>query len=105
MQLFHKLILVDNDERIFINYLSTTAIGPDSIDKRVLYQHKSNIEKKLKEFDNNSKIREAYSWSANYHNYICENYKDFMLQPVDYNMLELLIESVPKLEPPKRLVD
>jgi len=72
-ELFRRLILVDPDGHAFINYLSTTVFGPNSIEWDPLKKHKSVIENRLDQFKNEPKICSKYAWVASYHNYCLES--------------------------------
>lgn len=73
-ELFH-----DADGQFFLNYLDTILIaeyeqGPFFEE---LEKHKSAIDAKLTAYRDRPKIWSKYAWTANYHNYFCDQHGHF----------------------------
>lgn len=92
---FNEMLLVDQDDQWFINYLyilycfsedmvqrqmgandgspaSQSPYYPEAIDE--LYRHRDNILENLNKFTGDPGIYQKYQWLANYHNYCCKTY-------------------------------
>jgi hypothetical protein len=72
-------LLMDSDQRIFVDYLDTTVMiahpgGP--IFSAFLEGHKTAVIAKLEEFATQPYIRAKYDWAAIYHNTFCDTYPE-----------------------------
>ncbi len=73
-------IFKDVDGQLFLNYLdyriliAEHEIGPDYAE---VQKHKDAIETKLARYQNQPLIWNKYAWSANYHNYFCDQYTHY----------------------------
>jgi len=73
----------DSDGQLFLNYLESIKIGEDSYQfVDVLEKHKQVLERELSKYQGKAHILEKYIWSANYHNFFCN-------QPPYYNEYEI----------------
>lgn len=70
--------LIDVDGYCFINYLISLFYNIDEADENQiineLNQHKEPIIKNLNLHKDNFKLFDKFSWTANYHNYFCDNF-------------------------------
>jgi len=64
----NQVLLVDSDERVFLNYLSAT-ITEGEVDVDALARHRSVVEKGLKRYQSSPRIWSKYQWVGSYHNY------------------------------------
>lgn len=73
----HQEILVDDDNKWFINYLEAAFIIDEEnwIEdaKQLLREHKKIVITKMDEFSNDDKVLKKYNWVAQYHNYFCKD--------------------------------
>ena len=89
--------LKDKDGYYFVNYLY--GLIDDSLDYRgyedyahistELIEHKKAVEFGLTENSKNYRVFEKYVWTANYHNFFCNNFLD----KKNYEIKKLLIDS------------
>jgi len=79
----------DADGRFFLNYLSSITIG-DYNDQfiELLEMHKTKVEKKLRKHRNHPWFTK-YIWSANYHNFFCDQYSEFYEYKIDLSQLQM----------------
>lgn len=86
----NKLLHKDDDGLFFINYLESINIEDEPCIS-ALKKHKTMIEDNLKEHHNKPDVLDKYIWTANYHNYFCNqdnntNYKinlaQYLMKPV-----------------------
>jgi hypothetical protein len=74
-----KNILVDTDDRWFINYLDSVFFSYEkSIDIEVILRHKISIENNIEKTINNEKVFSKYVWVAHYHNYFCNFHSEYI---------------------------
>ena len=86
----NKEFLIDTDGFFFVNYLFILFYDNDYSEERIieeLAKHKEPIILNLSTNRNNFKLFEKYSWTANYHNYFCDN---FVLERFPNINLELI---------------
>ncbi len=72
-------ILLDADGKPFLNYLSILFDDADLLEYEIweyVLKHKQRIEDNLKKHRKNPVIWAKYQWLSNYHNFICDEYKD-----------------------------
>jgi hypothetical protein len=72
-------VLVDSDQRIFIDFLESTvmiAYPDDRPFTEFLEGHKAAVMANLKKFADKPYIRAKYEWAATYHNTFCDNHPD-----------------------------
>ena len=69
----------DSDGQVFLNYLESILIAEEEHGPffNILENHKSAVEAKLKEHRDKPNYWAKYAWSANYHNYFCDQYRHF----------------------------
>jgi hypothetical protein len=78
----------DKDGRFFLNYLDTIRIGEDNeYFIALLEDHKRIMEEKLQEHRDDS-FFPKYVWSANYHNYFCDQFSEFVEHKIDLSLFE-----------------
>jgi hypothetical protein len=90
-------LLVDSDQRIFVDYLDTTVMiaqpgGP--VFSAFLEGHKTAVIAKLKEFADKPYIRAKYDWAATYHKAFCDN--NSHLFSAEDKVPSTLLSSAPK---------
>jgi hypothetical protein len=67
--------LKDIDGLYFVNYLQIIIDRYDCVEVlKILTKHKDVIVKNLTQHTHNYKLWNKYAWSANYHNYFCDNF-------------------------------
>lgn len=76
---YSDLFKDDEDGYWFINYLeglNEEYLNDQDINKYItkLLKHKDIITNRLNEFKGNQKLYDKYQWSAQYHNYFCDQY-------------------------------
>ncbi len=82
-------IFKDVDGQLFLNYLdyrfliAEQEIGPDYDE---LQKHKDAIDTKLARYQNQPPIWSKYVWSANYHNYFCDQYTHYLTSDYKIDM-------------------
>lgn len=79
----------DEDGRFFLNYLSSITIG-DYNDQfiELLEMHKIIVKEKFAEYRNQPCFTK-YVWSANYHNFFCDQYSEFDECKIDLSELQM----------------
>lgn len=72
-------VLQDSDGQWFLNYLDCVLIAEQEQGPfyEELIQHKTMVEKKLDEHQNNPGIWSKYAWVAGYHNCFCDLHNDY----------------------------
>jgi len=83
----NKEFLVDIDGYYFVNYLFILFYDsdyPEHIIIDELKKHREAILINLEQCKNDFKLFDKYSWSANYHNYFCDNFI-----PIKYPKIKL----------------
>jgi len=106
----NQTILIDADGVGFLNYLDDLIHSDvDGIMVLADYvaQHRDNIQRRLADFRNRSKIWSKYHWLASYHNWFCDQVQDVpgfaddLRIPVDelYTQPRFLVSDLPT---PKR---
>jgi len=76
-----RFVLLDADGELFIHYLNYLTEPYDevpAIDSEGLAQHKENILKNLELHRRSPKIWAKYQWVANYHDYFCEECREYL---------------------------
>lgn len=69
---FSGLLLQDEDDRLFVNYLSQIFIaGQDVPDYATLEAHRTILQSRLVAHADEPRVLEKYMWAARYHNYFC----------------------------------
>ncbi|MGZ5615691.1 MAG: hypothetical protein ACXWE2_13635, partial [Methylobacter sp.] len=79
----------DEKGQFFLNYLSSITIG-DYIDEYIelLEKHKTIVEEKLREHQYQPCFTK-YVWSANYHNFFCDQNSEFYEYKIDLSQLQM----------------
>lgn len=69
---FNSTLMIDSDNRAFVNYLSTVfeAVGTDV--EVQLKRHKDAVIDALGKYPGPPRVREKYVWLAHYHNAFCK---------------------------------
>jgi hypothetical protein len=70
-------LAVDADDQCFVNYLYTAiehADGDVAAAVAGLQAHKLQVEQQLKAYSGCNKIHSKYIWTAQYHNWFCQNF-------------------------------
>lgn len=81
----------DSDGQLFLNYLESIKIGDDDFVEN-LEDHKLEIEKNIKRYIDEPNILEKYVWSANYHNYFCNQppyYYEYTIDLTNFQIRKL----------------
>jgi hypothetical protein len=87
----------DADGQFFLNYLEATMIAKDELgpDYDSISAHKLAVEGKLKQHTNHPPFWSKYAWTANYHNFFCDQYlsidKDYRIDLNKFQMKPTLI--------------
>ena len=93
-------ILRDADEQYFLNYLGGIFTEDQYFEKKpfrkFVEEHRTAVEKKLRQYRQNPEIWGKYAWVARYHNYFCQHCSetDIASLEVDINSIEVLISSI-----------
>ena len=90
-------VLVDSDQRVFIDYLENTvmiAYPDDRPFTEFLEGHKAAVMANLKKFAEKPYIRAKYEWAATYHNTFCDNHTDLFGD--DHKIPHTLLASRPR---------
>lgn len=89
-------VLVKEDGRYFINYLSECIDEDDfSVNATALLRHKENIESSLATYKDDARVRSKFTWLAAYHNFFCKSvaehgrYSDKLLITGDIEKVKL----------------
>jgi hypothetical protein len=86
----NRYLYRDSDKQLFLNYLESIKIGESNyqfVDE--LEKHKQMVEANLKKNYDKPHILEKYVWTANYHNYFCDQppyYNDYRIDLTQYQM-------------------
>lgn len=74
----YKDLLVDTDGSIFLNYLNLVTIAESEgiIFSDILLAHRNKIMENLNAYAKEPSVLQKYEWSANYHNFICNDIAD-----------------------------
>ncbi len=76
-------ILIDEDGLMYLSYLDLVReMNESDMYNTIIDNHRTVIERKLSKFKSDQKIWNKYSWSANYHNYICDNYEQLSKEQI-----------------------
>jgi hypothetical protein len=84
--------LIDIDGYYFVNYLFILFYKntyPEHFIFEELINHKEPIISNLDLHRNNFKLFDKYSWSANYHNYFCENFIPEIFPNINLNDIKI----------------
>jgi hypothetical protein len=65
-------ILLDNDDKYFIDYLGVVEAMDGGMTQSILEKHRDIILYCLEKFKGNDDIYSKYLWVADYHNYYCK---------------------------------
>lgn len=86
-----KEYLIDVDGHYFLNYLVTIIEENENPEHIVteLTQHKDAVVKNLVMFKENFKLFNKFSWTANYHNYFCDNFIAAEFPDININRIKI----------------
>ena len=84
-------LLLDEDGKVFINYLQTFSDDPQHVSEWLI-QHKKNIERRrsLVPEESKAKVSPKYDWLEKYHNWYCDQWSE---EVVDYKTVKFDGES------------
>lgn len=73
-------IFLDSDGQYFLNYLDSILVAVPEREPYLeeIQKHKQVIEQKLQEYRNQPLLWSKYAWTANYHNFFCDQHDYFI---------------------------
>jgi hypothetical protein len=104
-EVHRTLLAVDDDGRVFVNYLASVFDEPEDVDE-MLAIHRRHVLANLEAHRGNERVYKKYEWAAAYHDRFCRSrlHPDWAAEhfsgPPEGPGLEPFGEDVPKPEPP-----